>query len=342
METINRTSLKEKYDNFKINNPKVRIRDAAKSLGVSEAELLASGEHNQALRPEFHEIIKKLHSLGYVMALTRNDYAVHERKGTFTKASFHGQVGLVVNPDIDLRLFMKDWGFAFAVTENNRKSIQFFDKYGDAAQKIYLTEKSDEAAYKALVEEFLAQDQDLPAVERASRPEKKETPDDQIDTAGFQEEWLALKDTHDFSGLLRKYDLSRLQSLRLAPTGHAEKIPVSKAETLLNISSAKDLDIMVFVGNPNLIQIHTGKTQKIIRTGPWINVLDETFNLHLNDTMIDTLWIVKKPTDLGLVHSVEAFDKQGNLIVQFFGKRKPNIPEREDWRALVTELTASA
>ena len=42
--------------------------------------------------------------------------------------------------------------------------------------------------------------------------------------------------------------------------------------------------------------------------------------------------------DLGLVHSVEAFDKHGTLIIQFFGKRKPNIPEREDWRALVKQL----
>ncbi|RQP08241.1 MAG: hypothetical protein EAS48_10460, partial [Chryseobacterium sp.] len=35
--------------------------------------------------------------------------AVHERQGTYTKASFNGHVCLVANPDIDLRLFMNAW-----------------------------------------------------------------------------------------------------------------------------------------------------------------------------------------------------------------------------------------
>lgn len=338
METISLTTLKEKYDNFKIENPKVRIRDAAKSLNTTEAELVATGENNKTLRADFREILKKLPSLGYIMALTRNDFAVHERKGIFTKAGFHGQVGLVVNEDIDLRMFMQDWAHAFAVNENDRKSLQFFDKYGTAAQKVYLTEQSDEPAYDKIVEEFVADNQGLPLVEVGPRPLEEEIPDAEIDINGFQAEWRILQDTHDFTGLLKKYGLTRLQSMRLAPTGFAAQIPNNHAERLLNSVSSAGIDFMVFVGNKSLIQIHTGKAERIVRTGPWINILDEKFNLHLNDAQIDSLWIVKKPTNLGLVHSVEAFDNQGNLIVQFFGKRKPNIPEREDWRTLINEL----
>src|SRR3546814_7325220 len=95
-------SLKEQYESFKTENPKTRIRDAAKQLGVSEAELVATGDQNITLRSEFQDILKDIPALGYVMALTRNDHAVHERKGVYTKASFHGHVGLVANPDIDL------------------------------------------------------------------------------------------------------------------------------------------------------------------------------------------------------------------------------------------------
>ncbi|NQD69920.1 hemin-degrading factor [Sphingobacterium shayense] len=338
MEIINNLSLREKYQNFKTENPKVRIRDAAKSLGVSEAELVATGENTKMLAPEFREILKKLPSLGPIMSLTRNDYAVHERKGKFTKPGFHGQVGLVVNPDIDLRLFLKDWGFAFAVDENQRKSIQFFDKYGVAALKVYLTENSDHVAYQTILDEFTTEKQDFPAVEQGPRPKQAEISDNEVDIKAFQQEWRDLKDTHDFSGLLKKYNLTRLQSLRLAPQGYAEKISNLLTQEVLNAASSTGIDFMVFVGNPSLIQIHTGKAEKILRTGPWINILDETFNLHLNDSQIDSLWVVKKPTELGLVHSVEAFDKDGILIVQFFGKRKPNIPEREDWRALVSNL----
>ncbi len=338
MELLNNTSLREKYQNFKLENPKVRIRDAADALGVSELELVATSEDNEPLTSDFREILKRLPTLGRIMALTRNQYAVHERKGTFSKVGFHGQVGLVVNQDIDLRLFLKDWGFSFAVQENNRKSIQFFDIYGVAALKIYLIDESDHYAYQKLVEEFRAPTDVLRALTQGPRPKPVELPDSEIEITEFQREWRGLKDTHDFSGVLKKYHLTRLQSLRLAPSGFVQQIPTTRAEELLKMASSSGIDIMIFVGNANLIQIHTGKAEKIVRTGPWINVLDEAFNLHLNDAQINSLWIVKKPTDLGLVHSIEAFDTEGNLIVQFFGKRKPNIPEREDWRTLVSHL----
>src|SRR5690606_1828423 len=112
-------SLKEQYQQFKNENPKVRIRDAAKQLGVSEADLVAIGDSNIRLRPEFKEILNEISTLGHVMAPTRNDYAVHERQGTYTKASINGRVGLVANPQIDLRLFMKAWHFGFSVQEGD-------------------------------------------------------------------------------------------------------------------------------------------------------------------------------------------------------------------------------
>jgi len=83
-------SLKERYEAFKAENPKVRIRDAAKQLGVSEAELVACGIGETAIRLEgdFREMLKDVPSLGYVMALTRNDHVVHERKGVYEPVSY--------------------------------------------------------------------------------------------------------------------------------------------------------------------------------------------------------------------------------------------------------------
>ena len=38
---------------------------------------------------------------------------------------------------------------------------------------------------------------------------------------------------------------------------------------------------MCFVGNRGCIQIHSGPIQDIKPMGPWINIFDETFHLHL-------------------------------------------------------------
>ena len=95
---------------------------------------------------------------------------------------------------------------------------------------------------------------------------------------------------------------------------------------------------MVFVGNPGMIQIHTGPVENLKPMGPWFNVLDEKFNLHLREDHIDSAWVVWKPTEDGTVTSLELFDREGTLIATLFGKRKPGVPEDEAWRAIVNGL----
>ncbi len=330
-------SLSEKYAALKAENPKLRIRDAARNLGVSEAELVATGENVVRLTANFPEILKEIQNLGSVMALTRNDNAVHERHGVYTNVSFEGPVGLVVNPDIDLRLFMMSWKWGFAVNEGGRQSIQFFDKSGEAVHKIYVTDHTDKAAYEALVAKHTATE--VPEIiTEAFKPKPAEMPDAQVDAEAFQSAWLALQDTHDFFPMLGKHRVSRMQALRLAPEGHAMQISNDASRRILQTASENGTPIMVFVGNRGCIQIHTGPVKKVMEAGPWYNVLDPEFNLHLRESAIAQTWIVKKPSVDGIVTSVEVFDEAGEMIVQFFGQRKPGQPEREDWRELVAGL----
>jgi putative hemin transport protein len=343
MKTIlgtSRAELKEVWAEFKAQNPKTRIRDAAKQLNTSEAELVATGigESATLLSGDFRELLKEVESLGHVMALTRNDHVVHERKGTYLKVSFNNHVGLALGEDIDLRLFMGDWKFGFAVSENDRHSLQFFNGYGEAAHKIYLTEKSNKEAYDALVSRYTAEDQDITIdvkPKEVKGPELDVTPD--INVAAFQAEWLELKDTHDFFGLLRKYKVSRKQALRLAPEGYAYRIKPESMKSVFDGASETQVPIMVFVSNPNCIQIHTGPINKIFVMGPWLNIMDPEFNLHLREDAIDEAWVVRKPSEAGIVTGIELIDKEGTMFNQFFGKRKPGIPELPEWTNLVEE-----
>jgi putative hemin transport protein len=343
MKTIlatGRAELKESWAAFKLENPKTRIRDAAKELNTSEAELVATGigENITLLEGDFRELLKEAGSLGHVMALTRNDHVVHERKGVYENISFNNHVGLVLGADIDLRLFLGDWKFGFAVHENDRYSLQFFNSNGDAAHKIYLTEKSEKAGYDTLVEKYKAADQET-ALLIQPRAEKKTEEEvmPEIDVEAFKTEWLALKDTHDFFTLLRKYKLSRKQALRNAPEGYAYRITPESMKTVFDNASETQVPIMVFVSNPNCIQIHTGPISKIFVMGPWLNIMDPEFNLHLRQDAIDEAWVVKKPSEAGLVTGIELIDSEGTMFNQFFGKRKPGIPELPEWTKLVED-----
>lgn len=337
-------TLKQKWNALKIEQPQLRIRNAAEVLGVSEGELIATqvGENVTVLKPDFQAILMDIEKLGKVMALTRNDECVHERKGVYLNPDFsspHAQ--LFVGEDIDLRIFGSHWKYAFAVVDGDKKSLQFFGKDGLAIHKIYLTKDSVEAEFDALVEKFKAEEQVAGIEVEAIETKTKEKPDAEIDIEGFQNAWRELKDTHDFFMMLRKFGVSRTQALRLAPDlTFAKKINNDKVVTLLEEASAREIPIMVFVGNRGNIQIHTGNVKKIMWHGPWINVLDPNFNLHLDTTRIAETWVVRKPTEDGIVTAIEVFNKEGEIIVQFFGKRKPGIPELETWRKLVAELEA--
>jgi len=342
MEKI--AELKKQWETLRAEQPKLRIRDAAKVLDSTEAELLATGlgETVTRLSDNFQGILLGVEALGKVMALTRNDYCVHERKGIYKNVTFTGPMGLAVNPDIDLRLFMSVWSSAFAVDENGRKSLQFFAKDGEAVHKIYVLEESDVAAYDVLVDFFKAEDQQTPLLIDLSKKEVVEKADAEIDAVGFKENWMTLKDTHDFHGMLRKFGVTRTQGLRLAPEGHAVKITTESLKSILHKAAETDLEIMVFTGSAGCIQIHTGVIKKLLQTGPWFNVLDPDFNMHLREDAIAAVWLVKKPTDDGIITSIEVFDETGAIIVQFFGKRKPGIPENESWRSVVNEMAMIA
>lgn len=333
--------LKEKWDALKAENPHLRIRNAALQLGVSEADLLVTniGDGVTILKPEFQNILTEVEQLGKVMALTRNDECVHERKGIYLNGDFsspHAQ--LFVGEDIDLRIFLNSWKFAFAVVEGDKKSLQFFGKDGLALHKIYLTKDSNAEAFDTIVEKNKAENQNEVFTFEAIAPKPAEKPDSEIDAEGFKKAWTELKDTHEFFMMTRKFGVSRTQALRLAPEGFAKKIDNAKVVNILEDASEKNVPIMVFVGNRGIIQIHTGNIKKTLWHQQWFNVMDPDFNLHLDVTKIDEAWIVKKPTEDGEVTAIEVFNKEGDFIVQFFGKRKPGIPELQEWKDLVAEL----
>ncbi len=334
--------LKSRWEEFKAANPKVRIRDAARELGTTEAELVATGigSGTTRLRPEFESILTDVEALGHVMALTRNDSVVHERKGTYLNPSFNPHVGLFVGEDIDLRLFMGPWTFAFAVNEGERKSLQFFGKDGEAIHKIYLTDRSNREAFDELVARYADPEQSSRLDVGPAKP-KGYTFDgiDEESKALFRQEWADLQDTHDFFGLLRKYNLPRREAMSFAPEGLAYRVKPSSCRKILEAAAGAGIPIMVFVGNQGCIQIHTGPVRKLFEMGPWFNVMDPEFNLHLREDAIDEAWVVIKPTVDGIVTAVEFFDKDGEMIVQFFGKRKPGVPELTEWQDLVRDHT---
>lgn len=337
------SALARAWLQLKQEQPSLRIRNAAETLGVSELELLLAqpGAQTVPLQPTGRELAMHLPDLGRVMALVRNDNAVHETTGRFADLQGGGMMGLFLTGELgeqDQRLFFRHWRYTLAVVEGERHSIQVFDESGTAIIKLYRLLDTQIANWENLV---------------AQRSEHPITPDfaaaptyERSALAGSAEammqDWRALTDVHQFNNLLKHHGVDRLSAFEAADDDLALQVNTHLIETALFACQLRQIPLMTFVSNRGAVQIHTRVPGTLRRTGPWFNILDPDFNLHLNTEGLASAWISRRPTVDGWVHSLEGFDAQGRSVVQFFGERAEGRREREDWRALMDELVSKA
>jgi putative hemin transport protein len=329
-------SLIERYQDLTRSQGPLRARDAAERLDATEAALVAAGATGVAtpLRPDWPALIGALPRAGRVMALTRNDHAVHERHGSYTDVSSGPGHILVLGPDIDLRLFPGRWTHAYALA-GARPSIQIFDRDGVAVHKVFATEATGMAGWDRIVADFAIDIAPPPPEARAMPKGEAEAP---VDGAALRASWLGLRDTHDFHPMLRRHRATRRQAFHLAGDDLALRLDPAAGRAALEQAAAAEVPVMVFVGNPGAIQIHTGGVKRLRATPGWLNVLDPDFNLHLRESGVASAWRIVKPTEDGAVTSIELLDAQGEVVALLFGARKPGQAEREAWREVVATV----
>ncbi len=327
-------------------NPKMRERDLARQLGISEAEFVAAwcGEGALRISPDANELLTGLETVGEVMALTRNESAVHEKIGVYDKVVTGAHNAMVLGEQIDLRIFPKVWAHGFAVEKRDgdeiRRSLQFFDAQGEAVHKVHMRSASSLYAYQNLVSKLAVADQSQTVtVKEAEEVSGAAEPTGAVASIEeLRDRWSRLTDTHQFFGMLKALNLTRLQALDMVGQDYAWLLDGDAVSAMFSHAVQEQIPIMCFVGNRGCIQIHKGPLQNVQPMGPWLNVMDKTFHLHLRMDHIRQAWVVRKPTKDGHVTSIEAYDAAGEMIIQFFGARHEGEAERPDWRFIAENL----
>jgi len=328
--------------------PKIRERDLAQKLGISEGEFTAAweGDGVTRLRPDLDAILPRLEAIGELMALSRNEHAVHEKIGVYNNYAPRERVAMFLGKAMDLRIFRAHWVHAFAVEKTSsqtvKRSIQFFDAHGDAVHKIHSRQNSDLAAWQKLIDDVrMPAGAIVPGF--ASHTEKAPSPDpteEQI--AELRQRWAAIEDTHEFQGMIARLGFKRLQAIRVMGEQFTWRVADDAIDAVLNVAANEQVPLMVFVRNPGILQIHSGTVTNIKRTGDWLNVMDPDFHLHLRTTAIAECWAINRPSKEGDVLSVEAYDAEGNRILLVNGIWSAEQANRPDWQMLVRGLPRHA
>lgn len=324
----------------------VRPYDLAAQLGLSEAALVEAelGYGATRIDPTLARLIPAVQKLGEVMALTRNRSCVIEKIGTYNEFHDGEHAAMTLDPEIDMRMFPRHWAHAYAVeakgADGMRRSIQVFDAAGGAVHKVHLRPGSDLDAWGDLLRDLALPDQTgMSDFASPAAPEGARMSGERAEI--LREEWAKMTDTHQFNRLVRRLKMNRLGAYRVAGAPFAKPLSVEAVPALLERVQAEGQQVMFFVGNMGCIEIHSGPIRTLKPMGPWLNVLDDRFNLHLRADHLAEVWLVDKPTTRGPAISTEAFDEMGTLIFQCFGMRSDRGGDPEAWAHLVRSLPAA-
>ena len=271
-----------------------------------------------------------------------------KRSAPMKRSVIGAMASMVLGEQIDLRIFPSSWAFGFAVEKTNddgtvRRSLQFFDAQGDAVHKVHSAPGHQSGR--------LGHAGGKPALGRPVRRYRRSSPSprrprlgepasiEHCATAG-----AAMTDTHQFFGMLKALNLPRLTGARnggrglcLAARSRRRRAPLRRMPPRRPGPADHGLRRQSRLHPDPFRPGHQHQDH-----GPWLNVLDDTFHLHLRLDHIAAVWAVRKPTSDGHVTSVEVYDENGELIIQFFGKRQEGTDERADWRNLVETLPRSS
>ena len=329
------------------NAPKLRDRDLAENLGIPEAGLVAAhvgaDGPRRAVRIAAHpdRLMPAAEAMGEVMALTRNPSAVHEKIGTYGNYHPGAHAAMVLTEAVDLRIFPAHWRHAFLVEvdgeDATRRSLQVFDAAGDAVHKVILRPGSDLAAWDRAQAELASDDQSqIARLAPRQAPEAATSRPDRAEE--LRAEWRKMTDTHQFLRMVSKLKMNRLGAYRIAGAPFVRRLAPGAVDAALHAVRDEGIEIMLFVGNRGCIQIHSGPIGTLTPMGPWQNVMDPDFNLHLRRDHLAEVWAVEKPTSRGPAVSVEAFDGAGRLVLQGFAVPKEGRDSRPAWARIVEGL----
>lgn len=307
MELASRDLL-ESYRSLLAENPKLRAREAAEALRTTEAELFEAkcGENScRRLRPVaegFFGFLQDLGGSGEFMSLVHNGVAVHEKYGDFADCAFDPEAGEVSGPSISFSADMNNWIYGFAeareITVRRRQTSLHFFDAHGVA--VYALYSSNHTDQAAL-DEVLSRwvADDLPPIEIDPAPSPiSEVPDGS-----------------------NAFQISKEIVTRALESAAEDCIPVA-----------------ITVATGGCTQRHDDVIKTVRPKGPWINVFDKKFHMHLHRENLTEVWCVAGEGDQGRTRSLNVFDSEGRRVFRMAGSSNEGAESLGKWSALLDDL----
>tara|TARA_Y100000590_G_scaffold192032_1_gene218378 strand:- start:350 stop:1324 length:975 start_codon:yes stop_codon:yes gene_type:complete len=290
--------IKKVWLDFKSNekNKKIRIRDAAKQLGVSEAELLSTeigSDIYYLSNLNIKGLIENILSADKIMSLIRSDIVVHEKNISCDTINLNNNNSLIFDDGTLLLNFKLDsFKHVFYERKNHNKrelrSFQFFNKAGQSLLKIYLKGHSSKL-FDDLGEKYKVDyGYELQEIDDSIIKKTKNT--------------LSNIDMYFSKNIYDSIEKRKLSDKKIF-------------RKILEYASEKDFPFQIHALGMDAIQYHRGTVKNILDYGPWINVIDKSFNIHVLENSLYETYLYKFLKNNTYYYSIEFFDKMNQHVL---------------------------
>lgn len=272
-------------------NSKLRIRDISNKLNVSEAELLSLSVNDSVSFlsiNDFNQFFTYLLSnIDKVMFLIRSEFVVHEKIIIpFQYKIINDSIINKKNNSLLIKFNSETFKYSFFEIKkhNNRnlKSFQFFDYDGTSVLKIYLKGKKD-VEFENLANQY--------KIEYKYQIQKDFTSD----------KYIQFKNKH---------------SDKIPP--HSDfKLTLRQ---LLNGIAKKSIPVNIYAFGIECMQCHSDIIKNIVDYGPWLNIMDKNFNIHVLENKISFFKSGIRDDN----NCIDFYDINNNLVLSISGKKGQN------------------
>ena len=276
---------------------KIRIRDAAKKLSVSEAELLSTqigdGSTLYLKISDIDAFLIDVLDLDKLMLLVRNDTVVHEKNIHATGLRLKN--AKILYPDgSDLLAYIKDavCHVFYESKEHAGKellSFQIFDDLGEALIKIYLKGR-DHLKFKDIALRYSTEYQ----------YELQNIGSNNIDDTINSTNYLRLSMPWDQDRKILNNDVLIQKSI---------------LRELLEYVAKQKIPVQIHALGNRAIQYHRDIISNIVDYGPWINIIDKSFNIHVLESSLVSTRVSEYVIGDNRRYSFEFFNEEGRHLM---------------------------
>lgn len=162
-----------------------------------------------------------------------------------------------------------------------------------------------------------------------------------VEISSVKRSWSELRCSGDIKQLLLGYQVTRLELYGLIGSDYALQIETDAIYDVLRGALDYQIPIMVTVGEEVVLQTYQGLIGEVISTEDWISIQNGQLNFHLQQTLIHSAWIVKKPSLNGMHISLEMFDQSGSVLAIVCGSETYGEVHCK-WRKLLEQVGAQS